>query len=38
MLGQLRRSMTPEVNAISAIFFALSVLLVTFFFFMNRKK
>jgi spermidine/putrescine transport system permease protein len=38
MLGQLRRSMTPEVNAVSAIFFALSVLLVTFFFFMNRKK
>ena len=38
MLGQLRRSMTPEVNAVSAIFFALSVLLVTMFFFMNRKK
>lgn len=38
MLGQLRRSMTPEVNAVSAIFFALSVVLVTFFFFMNRKK
>ena len=38
MLGQLRRSMTPAVNAISAIFFALSLLLVTFFFFLNRKK
>jgi spermidine/putrescine transport system permease protein len=38
MLGQLRRSMTPEVNAVSAMFFALSVVLVTFFFFMNRKK
>ena len=38
MLGQLRRSMTPEVNAVSAIFFGLSLLLVTFFFFLNRKK
>ena len=38
MLGQLRRSMTPAVNAVSAIFFLLSVLLVTFFFFLNRKK
>jgi spermidine/putrescine transport system permease protein len=38
MLGQLRRSMTPEVNAVSALFFLLSVLLVTFFFFLNRKK
>ncbi len=38
MLGQLRRTMTPEVNAVSAIFFGLSVLLVTLFFFLNRKK
>ena len=38
MLGQLRRTMTPEVNAVSAIFFLLSVLLVTLFFFLNRKK
>lgn len=38
MLGQLRRSMSPEVNAVSAIFFLLSVILVTFFFFLNRKK
>jgi spermidine/putrescine transport system permease protein len=38
MLGQLRRTMSPEVNAVSAIFFSLSVLLVTFFFFLNRKK
>lgn len=38
MLGQLRRSMSPEVNAVSAIFFLLSVALVTFFFFLNRKK
>jgi spermidine/putrescine transport system permease protein len=38
MLGQLRRSMSPDVNAVSAIFFLLSVILVTFFFFLNRKK
>jgi spermidine/putrescine transport system permease protein len=38
MLGQLRRTMSPEVNAVSAIFFMLSVLLVTLFFFLNRKK
>ena len=38
MLGQIRRATTPEVNAVSAIFFGLSVVLVTFFFFMNRKK
>ena len=38
MLGQLRRSMSPDVNAVSAMFFLLSVLLVTFFFFLNRKK
>ncbi len=38
MLGQLRRSMSPEVNAVSALFFLLSVVLVTFFFFLNRKK
>jgi spermidine/putrescine transport system permease protein len=38
MLGQLRREMTPEVNAISAVFFLASVVLVTFFFFLNRRK
>ena len=38
MLGQLRRSMSPDVNAVSAMFFLLSVVLVTFFFFLNRKK
>jgi spermidine/putrescine transport system permease protein len=38
MLGQIRRATTPEVNAVSAIFFGLSVVLVTLFFFMNRKK
>ena len=38
MLGQLRRTMSPEVNAVSAIFFMLSVLLVTLFFFLNRRS
>ena len=38
MLGQLRREMTPDVNAVSSIFFMLSVVIVTFFFFLNRKK
>jgi spermidine/putrescine transport system permease protein len=38
MLGQLRRDVTPEVNAISTIFLALSVLIVTIFFLINRKK
>jgi spermidine/putrescine transport system permease protein len=38
MLGQLRREVTPEVNAIATVFLALSVLLVTLFFFINRKK
>ncbi|MDQ0513205.1 ABC transporter permease [Ancylobacter amanitiformis] len=38
MLGQLRRTVTPEVNAIAAAFLALSVVLVTIFFFINRKK
>lgn len=38
MLGQLRRTMSPEINAVSAIFFLFSVVLVTFFFLLNRKK
>ena len=38
MLGRLRRETTPEVNAIAAVFFMASVILVTFFFFLNRKK
>jgi spermidine/putrescine transport system permease protein len=29
---------TPEVNAIATVFLALSVLLVTLFFLINRKK
>lgn len=38
MLGQLRRIVTPEMNAISSAFLAISIALVTFFFFLNRKK
>jgi spermidine/putrescine transport system permease protein len=38
MLGQLRRVVTPEVNAISTVFLALSVLIVTIFFLISRKK
>ena len=38
MLGQLRRQITPEVNAISTAFFLLSVAIVTLFFFLNRRK
>ena len=38
MLGQLRRTVSPDVNAVSAMFFLLSVVVVTIFFFLNRKK
>lgn len=38
MLGQIRRTVTPEVNAIATAFLALSILLVTAFFFINRRK
>jgi spermidine/putrescine transport system permease protein len=38
MLGQIRRGITPEINAISTVFLLLSVGIVTLFFFMNRKR
>ncbi len=38
MLGQLRRAITPEMNAISTVFLVLSVAVVTVFFFVNRKQ
>ncbi|TGQ55963.1 ABC transporter permease [Mesorhizobium sp. M1C.F.Ca.ET.193.01.1.1] len=38
MLGQLRRTVTPEVNAISTVFLALSIGIVTAFFFISRKR
>ncbi len=38
MMGQLRRVMTPEVNAISTVLLVLTVLLLTAFFLLTRKK
>ncbi len=38
MMGQLRRAMTPEVNAISTVLLALTVMLLTAFFLLTRKK
>jgi spermidine/putrescine transport system permease protein len=38
MLGQLRRTVTPEMNAISTMFLAVSIAVVTLFFFLSRKK
>jgi len=38
MLGQLRRGVTPEINAISTVFLALSIGIVTAFFFISRKR
>ena len=38
MLGQLRRAITPEMNAISTVFLLISVGIVTLFFFVSRKR
>ncbi|MBU9696775.1 ABC transporter permease [Rhodobacteraceae bacterium HSP-20] len=38
MLGQLRRTMTPEVNAISTALLGLTVVLLTAFFLLTRKR
>jgi spermidine/putrescine transport system permease protein len=38
MLGQLRRIVTPEINAIATAFLAFSIVLVTVFFFLSRKR
>jgi len=38
MLGQLRRIVSPEMNAISSVFLLISVVMVTLVFFLNRKK
>lgn len=38
MLGQLRRAFTPEVNAISTMLLGLTVILLTAFFLLTRKK
>jgi spermidine/putrescine transport system permease protein len=38
MLGQLRRVVTPEINAISTVFLFISILTVTIFFILSRNK
>ena len=38
MLGQLRRQLTPEINAISAGLLLITVLMLTAFFLLTRKK
>ena len=38
MLGQIRRGVTPEMNAVSTAFLLLSVVIVTLFFFASRKR
>jgi spermidine/putrescine transport system permease protein len=38
MLGQMRRAISPEVNAISTALLALTILLLTAFFLLTRKK
>ncbi len=38
MLGQLRRTVTPEMNAIATLFLALSLLIVTAFFLVTRTR
>ena len=38
ILGQIRRGVTPEVNAVSTILLALSVLFVTLFFMLGRQR
>lgn len=37
VIGQLRRIVTPEMNAVSTMFLLVSALLVTLFFFLNRR-
>jgi len=38
MLGQLRRQVTPELNAIATVFLGLSALAVTAFFLLSRRR
>jgi spermidine/putrescine transport system permease protein len=38
MLGQLRRGISPEINAISTALLAVTILLITAFFLLNRKR
>ena len=38
IFGQIRRGITPETNAVSTIFLAFSILFVTLFFLLGRKR
>ena len=38
MLGQMRRQLTPEINAISTMLLAVTVILLTSFFLLTRKR
>ena len=38
VLGQLRRAITPEVNAISTGLLGLTLILLTAFFLLNRRR
>ena len=38
MLGQLRRVVTPEINAISTVLLGISIFAVSLFFVINRKR
>ncbi len=38
MLGQLRRTITPEINAISTVFLGVSIAVVSVFFLLTRNK
>jgi len=38
VIGQLRRIVTPEMNAVSSLFLLASAVLVTLFFFLSRRK
>lgn len=38
MLGQMRRQLTPEINAVSTLLLGLTVVLLTAFFLLTRKK
>ncbi len=38
VIGQLRRIVTPEMNAVSSLFLLVSALLVTLFFFLSRRR
>ena len=38
MLGQMKRQLTPEINAVSSMLLLVTVVLLTAFFLLTRKK